>query len=531
MVSLYPYEDFNNVWIVQKPMELWNGSEPVELVRNNDQIRLEHYPSTRRLHSHDHRPPMTNKPEHHEVTAYGDRYIDDPHDFWWVRAVDEDGRLDPEDTTPLKALTSRIRFLHVRGCYLMSHNMPLPPPGESQQEVTCMTQAKASLSTWAIESTFHELMTNEDDVFYDPPSVTQKFQEIHRFMWTYQSSMYDRLAPRPALDKLYQPSRDNLLVKPLGYILHTQCHRLWDELTGRSIHLVFNPWAQLLMISTLLAYAGYLCVEVVLSKRQLKIPAWMTLDQGIHRVGCDMTAARELYRQSIEFLAMSSIIQMVGLHIFPPQAWKMADVLHSAYYYGIGLSAVAVEAATFRLSRPLRLAVYGTILLVGFISFVRLIHLSFGSQAWSMTDCERANFFNMDCQRFPRRPVAENGTLLTVYVELPGKTHPFKYAPGGEAQADQHVAVLKHATFQLEARKVTGSGRFHRALSTPAITNKEIGQWQKEVIDAAEERERRLAEEGQEGDEEYDEEDEEDETENHEETDGVAEKKNGERVL
>ncbi|KAF7726244.1 hypothetical protein EC973_008954 [Apophysomyces ossiformis] len=531
MVSLYPYEDFNNVWIVQKPLDLWNGSEPVELVRNNDQIRLEHYPSTRRLHSHDHRPPMSNKPEHHEVTAYGDRYIEDPHDFWWLRVANEDGKLDPEDRSPLQALNSRIRLLHVRGCYLMSHNMPLPPPGELQQEVTCMTAAKASLSTWVIESAFHEFMTDEEDVFYDPPTTTEKLREIHKLMWNYPSSIYDRLAPKPSLDKLYQPSRDNLMLKPFGYFLHRQCQRFWDDLTGRSVHMVFNPWAQLLMVSTSIAYMLYLCIETVLNKRHIKFPEWMTFDQGIQWVGYDIVAVRDLYRQSFEFLAVSSATQVIVLHFFPAHAWKMADVLHSAYYYGIGLTAVAIEAATFRLKRSWRLMAYGGILLVGLISFVRLIPLSFGSRTWSMADCERANFFNMDCQRFPKRPVTDNQTLLTVYVEMPGKTHPFKYQAGGEAQADHHVALLKHATFQLEARKVSGSARFHRALSTPAITNPEIAAWQEEVISAAVERERKLAEEGagesEEDEEEDDEEEEEYEYEEGEtEADGVTDMQN-----
>jgi dolichyl-phosphate-mannose-protein mannosyltransferase len=65
---VYPFVDINNIWTVQKKGEIWNSSQPVEFVRNGDQIRLEHFASTRKLHSHDHRPQLTNRKEHSEVT-------------------------------------------------------------------------------------------------------------------------------------------------------------------------------------------------------------------------------------------------------------------------------------------------------------------------------------------------------------------------------------------------------------------------------------------------------------------------------
>lgn len=67
-VTLYPYEDPNSLWIIHKAGKITNSSDPLEYVKNNDQIMLEHYPTTRKLHSHDHRPPISNQKEQHEVT-------------------------------------------------------------------------------------------------------------------------------------------------------------------------------------------------------------------------------------------------------------------------------------------------------------------------------------------------------------------------------------------------------------------------------------------------------------------------------
>lgn len=67
-VTVYPHIDINNIWTVHKVTEMWNASQPIQFVRNKDQIRLEHFASSRKLHSHDHRPQLTNKKEHSEVT-------------------------------------------------------------------------------------------------------------------------------------------------------------------------------------------------------------------------------------------------------------------------------------------------------------------------------------------------------------------------------------------------------------------------------------------------------------------------------
>lgn len=92
-------------------------------------------------------------------SAYGDPYITDPHDYWWIQTVFDDDIHRGKDKTPIQAINTRFRLLHVRGCHLMSHKVSLPenqdgaPP---QQEVSCFAPAKKEVSTFLIESAYHE---------------------------------------------------------------------------------------------------------------------------------------------------------------------------------------------------------------------------------------------------------------------------------------------------------------------------------------------------------------------------------------
>lgn len=64
-VTLYPHRDDNNWWtIYKKDTEQVTG---IEYIKHGDIVRLIHNDSNKRLHSHDHRPPMTDLDYHNEV--------------------------------------------------------------------------------------------------------------------------------------------------------------------------------------------------------------------------------------------------------------------------------------------------------------------------------------------------------------------------------------------------------------------------------------------------------------------------------
>jgi dolichyl-phosphate-mannose-protein mannosyltransferase len=75
------------------------------------------------------------------VSAYGSaEFTGDANDHWLIEVLDSpDGELN--------AMSSRVRFKHPQTyCYLMSRESKLPKWGFGQQEVTCSTKAKKSLT-------------------------------------------------------------------------------------------------------------------------------------------------------------------------------------------------------------------------------------------------------------------------------------------------------------------------------------------------------------------------------------------------
>ncbi len=62
---MYPHRDDNNWWTITKIGDI--VPTEIEYVKNGDIITLLHADTTKRLHSHDIRPPMTDLEYHNEV--------------------------------------------------------------------------------------------------------------------------------------------------------------------------------------------------------------------------------------------------------------------------------------------------------------------------------------------------------------------------------------------------------------------------------------------------------------------------------
>jgi dolichyl-phosphate-mannose-protein mannosyltransferase len=132
----------------------WRG---FERIKHGDIIRLEHMETKKRLHSHDHRPPVTDKKTHSEVSCYGDaenpKFIGDFNDHWRVEIMNaEEGNV----TAYLQSMKSKFKLVHVnRGCSLFSHEIKLPKWAFKQQEVTCAGDGRKDLLLWRIERNEH----------------------------------------------------------------------------------------------------------------------------------------------------------------------------------------------------------------------------------------------------------------------------------------------------------------------------------------------------------------------------------------
>ncbi|CEP12652.1 hypothetical protein [Parasitella parasitica] len=490
-VTLYPHVDINNIWTVHKNNQIWNSSQPIEFVRNLDQIRLEHFASTRKLHSHDHRPQMTNKKEHNEVTAYGDRLIQDSHDYWTLRIIGDDNLAEKNKNVTWKALNQRFRLTHVRGCALISHNAYFAPPnGENHQEVTCMAGAASHVSSWIVESSYHEQLEGMQTISYGDISTKQKFQEVHKLMAKYPSVVYDRLQTGSHSDgaanpKFYREENAN------KWFFQRASFRIWSELAGYSAHLVLNPIVQRLILSTMIAYFGFLGLNAFQLQRQIKLPSYLG---WLHIIGMD-TLINDFYTRSIVFLYSACVIHVMCLRFLPHHITTMPDILGSIYY-GIGLSVAFLEACTSRLSSTFRRTVLYGLLLISIVKFSQLSHLSYGGEKWYRADCIKSDF-DIDCIRFPPHEAelaeivqnsgrTQNSTLLTIYVEMAGNTQqPFRYNQGQEAEADNHVAILKQQAYLKESQTATGTLRYHRVVPTVAMTPEDAAKWAKEVYDGA----------------------------------------------
>ncbi|KAK4514369.1 uncharacterized protein ATC70_001962 [Mucor velutinosus] len=490
-VTLYPHIDINNIWTVHKNTQIWNSSQPVEFVRNLDQIRLEHFASTRKLHSHDHRPQMTNKKEHNEVTAYGDRLIQDSHDYWTLRVLDDDGLHEKNKNITWKSLNQKFRLTHVRGCALISHNSYYPPPnGENHQEVTCMVGAAAHVSSWIVESSYHDQLEGMQMISYGQIPTKQKFSEVHKLMAKYPVVVYDRLQTGSHNDGAANPKLHSEETANKWFFQRATL-RIWSELAGYSAHLVLNPIVQRLLLSTMVAYFGFLGLNAFLAQRQIKLPSYL---MWLHSAGMD-TLFNDFYTKSIVLFYSASVIHVSCLRFLPDHVTAMPDIL-GAIYYGIGLVAVFLEACTNRLSATIRrIALYG-LLFISIVKFSQLSHLSYGGKKWYRSDCMKSDL-DIDCIRFPLHEAelaeivqnsgrTQNSTLLTIYVEMTGNTQqPFRYNQGQEAEADSHVAILKQQTYAKEAQSATGTLRYHRVVPTEALTPEQAAIWAKDVHEGA----------------------------------------------
>jgi dolichyl-phosphate-mannose-protein mannosyltransferase len=119
-------------------------------------IRLRHTTTEKHLHSHDHRPPVSEVDFQNEVSAYGMKgFAGDGNDDWIVE-IDHGHKKDKQSSTKLRTLRTVFRLKHAfQGCYLFSHKVKLPEWGFEQQEVTCNKNAVKENSLWFIETSSH----------------------------------------------------------------------------------------------------------------------------------------------------------------------------------------------------------------------------------------------------------------------------------------------------------------------------------------------------------------------------------------
>ncbi|PYI25087.1 PMT-domain-containing protein [Aspergillus indologenus CBS 114.80] len=195
-ITLYPHKDENNVFILEnqtQPLGPYGTVEgplawdniTAEYIEDGATIKLNHFVTRRRVHSHDERPPVTDVDWQFEVSAYGyDGFPGDANDLFRVEIVKSmsDGE---EAKKRLRTIQTKFRLVHVMtNCVLFSHKVKLPEWGFDQQEVTCARGATLPNSVWYIESNNHPMLAEDaEKVNYKNPGFFGKFFELQKVMW------------------------------------------------------------------------------------------------------------------------------------------------------------------------------------------------------------------------------------------------------------------------------------------------------------------------------------------------------------
>ncbi|CAG0886592.1 unnamed protein product [Darwinula stevensoni] len=176
-VTTYAHKDPNNVWIVksfEKPAPLHNSTEPVQLLKNGDLIRLEHKITRRNLHSHKVPAPVSRK--HYQVTGYGENGTGDANDIW---KIDIPNGKPGDEVHPVRTIFRIVH--HLSGCALYSHNKNLPRWGFEQMEVTCNPNLRHPYNLWNVEENYFPRLPNVSMEMHRP-SFPKRFIEAHAVM-------------------------------------------------------------------------------------------------------------------------------------------------------------------------------------------------------------------------------------------------------------------------------------------------------------------------------------------------------------
>ncbi|KAL6450441.1 PMT1 Dolichyl-phosphate-mannose--protein mannosyltransferase 1 [Candida maltosa Xu316] len=184
-ITLYPHLDSNNKWLI----EPYNGTvynETFVPLINGMKIRLKHVNTGRRLHSHDEKPPVSERDWQKECSCYGyEGFGGDSNDDWVVEIVENRSKQGDAQTF-VKAINTVFRLRHaMSGNYLFSSEVKLPEWGFGQQEVTGAGQGKRPLTYWYIETNTNEFLPKDQAKIINYPklSLWQKIVESHRRMW------------------------------------------------------------------------------------------------------------------------------------------------------------------------------------------------------------------------------------------------------------------------------------------------------------------------------------------------------------
>ncbi|TIC14411.1 glycosyltransferase family 39 protein [Wallemia mellicola] len=379
-ITLYPYTDDNNIWQIVERSD--NNGEPdhhdyhnekFRQIYNGAVIRLMHLDTGKRLHSHDHKPPVSEAEFQNEVSGYGfEGFNGDANDNFKIEIVNGDSR-DPSSYKELKAIKTHFRLKHVlSGCYLFSHKEKLPEWGYGQQEVTCNKQSPLENSIWYVEVNSHgQLEDNEnvEMVNYRPMGFLEKFYELQSVMWDVNNGLLER----HAFDS-----------RPMSWPLFLRGINFWVK-DHKQIYLIGNPVVWWLGFVAILGSGAYLGLLTLRNKRGYS----------------DFDASTRHYTLISSFVASGW-----ALHYIPFFLMERQLFIHHylpALFYSIVMISVIFDLLTNKLRSRIRFQLAGLILIVAMIVYFKFSPLMYGLE-WTNNECEKSKWlssWDFACQQFP----------------------------------------------------------------------------------------------------------------------------------
>ncbi|KAI1302081.1 hypothetical protein EDD11_005752 [Mortierella claussenii] len=369
-ITLYPHKDSNNDWIIQKR----DGSIPetLEYIKDGDYVRLMHTQTHKRLHSHEHKAPVTENENHFEVSGYGYKdFPGDANDEWRVEIVDHEGS-DNESGEVLHTLRSKFKLVHNNmNCDLFSHKVKLPKYAFEQQEVTCMRSAVVAKTTWMIESNSYEAYPADAPlVNYKKLGFLGKFLELHKVMWNTNAGLTDS-HPYDS-----RPSSWPLLKRGISFWGKDQKH----------VYLVGNWFTWYLSSAAVVLYAATRAQLFIRDKRGYRD---------------DFNGLREYYELSGGFFFMAWAYHYLPFFLMGRQLF-----LHHylpALYFAILLFSVTFDLACRFMPNRFRIVALVLVASVAIFVFRTRAPLTYGSE-WTRSECQSSKLlstWDYDCNQYP----------------------------------------------------------------------------------------------------------------------------------
>ncbi|KAK2612600.1 Dolichyl-phosphate-mannose--protein mannosyltransferase 1 [Conoideocrella luteorostrata] len=412
-ITLYPHKDENNLWLLEnqtQPLGIdgnpINGTDAWDKLSNGPVniedgavLRLYHQPTSRRLHSHDVRPPITEADWQNEVSAYGyEGFEGDANDFFRVEIV-KSKSLGTAAKERVRTIETKFRLVHVMtGCVLFSHKVKLPDWASEQQEVTCARGGSLPNSLWYVEHNEHpQFSENTEKVNYRNPGFFGKFWELHKVMWTTNAG----LTETHAWDS--RPESWPILRRGINF---------WGK-NHTQIYLVGNPiiwWSSSIAIVVWVLFKG---VAILRWQRSCNDYANPTFKRFDYELGTSILGWALHY---FPFFLMGR--QLFLHHYFPALYFAIITLCQlfdflTVRVLGVGAKdkAIVNKAATM------------LFLVLSIAAFSLLSPLAYGN-SWTKADCKRVKLFNTwdwDCNTFfdrydeyTSRSIEESSSLASI---------------------------------------------------------------------------------------------------------------------